>query len=104
MKIKMFVVHDSKACVYGTPMFIQSVGSAIRSFSDIANDPGSVVCKHPTDFTLFEIGLYDDQTGVAKCVEPFINHGLASDFKKGVAGPAVYNPVDVVREVSNDNN
>lgn len=82
MKLKMFSLYDSKALVYGSPMLVSTVGSALRSFGDVANDPSSVVCKHATDFVLFQIGEFDDQTGKIDSFDHFINLGLASDFKK----------------------
>lgn len=92
MKLRMYSVYDSKALVYGQPMFISSVGSAIRAFTDLCNDPQSIVCKHPTDFVLYEVGEYDDSTGVVFAKSPFVNLGLASDFKKVVKEPVIYNP------------
>lgn len=92
MKLKMYSVYDSKALVYGQPMFISAVGSALRSFADLCNDPQSLVCKHPTDFVLFEIGEYDDSTGVVTPTMPFVNLGMASDFKRVVKAPVVYEP------------
>lgn len=62
---KVFVVHDSKAEAYGMPMFMDSTGVAMRSFTDEVNrtDGQSMVAQHPEDFTLFEIGQYDEQKG-----------------------------------------
>lgn len=89
---KAFAVYDSKSLLYGSPMFINSTGAAVRSFSDVANNPDSLVCKHPTDFVLFQIGEYDDEKGVLTALVPFVNLGLASDFKKVTKAPVVYQP------------
>ena len=45
------------------PFFEQAKGLAIRAFADLVNDPSTVVGKHPQDFTLFEIGNFDQDNG-----------------------------------------
>jgi len=58
-------VFDRAVGAYGRPLFMQSKGVAIRSFSDeckrVADD--NQMNKHPQDFSLFELGTWDDQTG-----------------------------------------
>ena len=55
-------VRDIKSALYGRPFFVQSVGVAIRSFTDEVNrvDHDNMLHNHPTDFTLYQIGTYDD--------------------------------------------
>lgn len=56
----VFAVYDSAAEAYGLPFFLKSTGEAVRSFQDATNDPKSQLSKHPADFTLFEIGRYNE--------------------------------------------
>jgi hypothetical protein len=64
MKFEIFSVYDSKAETFGTPMFFGAKGQAIRAFDDQANSgPESVIFNHPGDFTLFQIGVFDSDTG-----------------------------------------
>lgn len=77
MILKVFAVFDSKASTFGHPFFCHTRGVAIRSFSDAANDSKHEFGRHAADFTLFEIGEYDDQTG------KFVN--LAAPESIGVA-------------------
>ena len=60
MKTKMFTVYDVKANAYLPPFHMQSVGEAHRSFEDTCNTPDHPFNKHPTDYTLFEVGTFDD--------------------------------------------
>ena len=60
---KMYTVFDSAAGAYLPPFYQPSRGAAVRVFRDTANDENSMIGKHPGDYTLFEIGEYDDQTG-----------------------------------------
>lgn len=71
MKYVMTVIRDSAAVVYGVPMFMASKGQAIRSFSDEVQrvDPANMLNKHPSDFELFYVGLYDDATCSFDCLD-----------------------------------
>lgn len=62
MRYTVCVVRDSAADVYGIPMFLGSVGQAIRSFSDEVQREAAdnMLYKHPEDFELYKIGEYDD--------------------------------------------
>lgn len=60
---QMCSVLDMVAQQYGRPFFVVSEGSAIRGFSDEINRKSdSVLFNHPTDFQLFHIGTFDDET------------------------------------------
>lgn len=59
MKLKMFVIFDSKAEFYMPPFYSHATGQAIRSFQDMACDPNHQIGQHPSDYTLFEIGEFD---------------------------------------------
>lgn len=80
MIIKAFAVYDTKALCYGQPFFSPTSGAAVRMFSDLANDKQSSVNKHPTDYILMEIGIYDDQNGQLSSEPQPKNLGLASDY------------------------
>ncbi len=66
MKLVLCTVKDRAADAYGRPMFVPSVGVAIRSFSDEVNrqDPDNQLFNHPDDFDLYELGEFDDNTGL----------------------------------------
>ena len=79
MKLKLFACHDSKAGAFMQPFFFQATGQAIRAFSDTVNDPKTQLNRHPADFTLFELGTFDDQTGEVETIKP-LNLGVALSF------------------------
>lgn len=70
MVTRMYSVFDAKAGVYGTPFFSPQDAMAVRAFADLANDLGTLVGKHPEDFTLFTVGHFDDETGQCSVVNP----------------------------------
>jgi hypothetical protein len=64
MKQIICTVYDRAAETYGRPMFVPSIGVAIRSFTDEINrnHGDNQLFNHPDDFDLYELGEYDDQT------------------------------------------
>ena len=66
MKLVLCSVKDRAADAYGRPMFVPSIGVAIRSFSDEINRPDvdNQLHNHPDDFDLYEFGEFDDNTGL----------------------------------------
>ena len=66
MEIKIFCVYDSKAEAFHSPFLRAYTADAIREWSDLANgvnDKNSPVCRFASDFTLFEIGVFNQRDG-----------------------------------------
>lgn len=82
MKSKVYTVYDSKVESYMNPFLMQTKGQAIRAFADSVNDEKTQFYKHPEDFTLFEIGEYDDASGVYSMHESKVSCGTALEFKQ----------------------
>lgn len=80
--MKVFSIYDSKAAYFEKPFFLRNRGEALRGWEAGANDPQASISKFPGDYTLFEIGEYDDQTGNITMYESKVNLGLASQFVK----------------------
>lgn len=83
MILKVFAIYDSKAEAYLQPFFTSTIGMAIRSFEQAANDPQTQFHRHPADFTLFNIGEYDDETGTLVSLVAKVSLGTALELKKG---------------------
>jgi hypothetical protein len=66
MKLTLCTVKDRAADAFGRPMFVRSIGEAIRSFSDEVNrkSDDNQLFNHSDDFDLFELGEFDDNTGL----------------------------------------
>lgn len=82
MKIMIYSVYDSKTGVYGQPNFLLNKGAALRAWMDAANDQSSNIGKHPGDYTMFEIGEWDDEAGTIKMHDAKINIGCALEFQR----------------------
>ena len=70
MKLQMYSIFDQAAKAFAQPFFMHNDGLAIRAFQDNANSADSQIAKHPDQFTLYNIGTYDDQTGQVDTVDP----------------------------------
>lgn len=84
MIFKIFSVYDSKVEVYSSPFFVPTKAAAIRSFNDIVNDSTSVYYAHPEDYTLFEIGSWNDATAEVDSLKTPVSLGVALEYKISV--------------------
>jgi hypothetical protein len=75
MNVKIFSVYDEKAKAYLQPFFCASAGLALRSVEHSMRDQNSPFYLYSGDFTLFEIGGFDDITGRVLELEHHINLG-----------------------------
>ena len=60
----MCSIYDNAAKAYLPPFVLPKIAMARRVFSDCINSPEHQFNKNPSDYTLFEIGLFDDNTGL----------------------------------------
>lgn len=82
MKVKLYSVFDSKTATFGQPHCMLSDAAAIRTFSDNVNSPNenNAWFKHPEDYSLFYIGIFDDESAELERVFP-VNLVTASALK-----------------------
>lgn len=81
MVIKVYNVYDSKIEAYMPPFFMRNKGEALRAWAATVNDEKSTFCAHPADFTIFEIGEYDDASGSISMYNTKVSLGTALEFK-----------------------
>jgi len=67
MQINIYSVYDEKAENFGTPFFMKNQQMAERAYGDLVNDPNSTINRHPGDYKLYDVGSFDDVTGI---IEP----------------------------------
>ncbi len=60
---KIFNIYDQKAHAYLPPFTLPTADMAIRTFADCVNSKDHAFGRHPSDYTLFEGGDYDDSNG-----------------------------------------
>lgn len=91
MKLYVFTVYDSAAEVFMHPFYMQSRATAIRAFRDTIERPDHQFAKHPADFTLMEIGTYDDSTGLFTQLQAKENLGTALEHLAAMKNEGVTN-------------
>lgn len=69
MLLHVCAVRDSAADAFGRPFVVPTLGLATRSFIDEVANPQSAFHSHPGDYTLFELGSFDDNTGKFESLE-----------------------------------
>lgn len=80
MEYKIFAVYDSKVSAYSLPYFARSRGEGIRMFTTTVSDPNTSLYKYPEDYSLMEIGVYNDELGAIVGTTGPVNLGLASEY------------------------
>ena len=80
MSMKMFIVYDSKAEAYLQPFYAQATGAGVRIFSQASSDQSHQFFKHGADYTLFEIGSFDESTGTLVIADAKVNLGTALEL------------------------
>lgn len=70
MVLRAYSIFDKKALCYHPPFFAVTDGSAVRSFSDLANDVATAIGRHPGDYSLWQVAAFDDSSGQFMVVQP----------------------------------
>ena len=83
MVYKVYSVLDEKTGAFTQPFHARTRGEAIRMFQQAVNNGSkdNMFHKHSGDYTLFELGEWDDNTGSYSMSETKVNLGLATQYK-----------------------
>lgn len=76
----IFSVHDSKAQAYLPPFYMRNKGEALRAFETTVKDTNTQFNKYPQDYTLVELGTFDENTATIETWEKPIILENASAF------------------------
>lgn len=79
MTLLAFSLYDTKTAVFSPPFFMNHLGSAMRAVEELASDKRTLVGRYPSDYHFFQIGSFDESTGVMESVPP-VNHGPVTQF------------------------
>lgn len=82
MNLVICAVKDLAADAFNRPIFVQSVGIALRSFGDevMREAIDNAMNAHPEHFVLYKLGEFDDATGLFHTAAPE-QLSLAVDYK-----------------------
>lgn len=76
--MKIFSIYDSKAEAYLQPFFADTEGVAERMAQQAANDESHMFHQHAGDYTMFQVGEWDQEKGELVGCTPRVCCGMAS--------------------------
>lgn len=62
------------------PFFLLTRSAAIRAFGDLVANPEQQISKHPEDYVLYELGVFNDDSGQVEGHDTPIYISKALDF------------------------
>lgn len=63
--LRLFSVHDLKLGAFSPPFAAANEGTALRTLTDmISNSPRHPFALHPGDYVCYEIGEFDELSGM----------------------------------------
>ena len=70
MKMHILSVYDKATAAYLQPIFTNSKGSVLRQLTDLVKDSSHPFGQHPEDYTLYDLGFWDDNAGIMLTSDP----------------------------------
>lgn len=90
MKKNLYAVIDTASGIYDGPMPLNSDAVAERGFCDAVADGQSALAKHPEDFAMVKVGVWNDGTGEVEDLQnTTIITGLEALARNRSASPKV---------------
>jgi len=81
MIYNVYSIFDSKAEAYLPPFILPKKAMALRTFSDCVNSDTHQFGANPADYTLFELGTFNDENGQFLLHRSVISCGNGLEFR-----------------------
>lgn len=65
---KFYAIKDTKADYYQAPLLFRNNGEVIRALTNTLKTGDNNLANNPEDFQLYEVGEYDEQTGLIEAL------------------------------------
>lgn len=78
----VYAIYDTGISTWFPPLFFRNKGEALRWFSETVNNAESKLSKYPSDFTLFELGTWNDDNCKFTLLSTPVSIGMAIEFVK----------------------
>jgi len=81
-KLIVLAIMDTAVAAFNRPFFVPARGAGIRAFIDEVGrkDPNNAMSMHPADFALYELGTWDEESGLFESNGIPTRIALATDF------------------------
>lgn len=73
MILKAYSLFDNKALTYHQPFYAPTDGAAVRMLGDIVTDNNTQPGRHPKDFVLYCVGVWEDGNGRFEAFSPLVH-------------------------------
>lgn len=70
MKYGVYSIYDTASGVFTAPTIDISDASAVRNFQQAIANSGSVMNFKPDDFSLYQVGMFDVESGLLEPMVP----------------------------------
>lgn len=70
MEAVLVAVRDAKMDEFGPVMTVPTIGMGERQFVDMVGDQQFAFSKHPEDYSLWDVGRYETETGHVEATFP----------------------------------
>lgn len=60
----IYSLYDKKSELYGNTFTSVNDGTAIREMQQAVSSEGSVIQKYPSDYALYKVSEWDDESGI----------------------------------------
>ena len=95
----VFSIYDAGISTWLPPLFFRNKGECLRWFIDLVNNADSKLAKHPSDYTLFELGSWDDDKCKFSLLSTPVSIGIAIEYLKAKPGDVVDGKVEDTRQL-----
>lgn len=85
--LRLYSLFDSGVGAFMKPFWSDHKANAMRSFTQVVNDksnPDNMIANHPDQFVLFELGAFDQPTGVFSSHASPLSLGNGIEYVKTV--------------------
>lgn len=67
---RLITIKDEATELFTPPVAVDTTAQALRMFADLINNPDTEHNRHPGDFDLYILGVFDPATGKIDSSEP----------------------------------
>ena len=99
MELRVYSIYDSKAGAFNTPFFMATDELAIRAAKDTVSDKETIFHRHPDDFVLYQVGVFNNTTGEVVGYSPALHVVAFVQLVEQQPLPLLDNPEAEIRKI-----
>jgi len=84
MNVNVYSIFDGKSAAFSMPFYCINDAVATRSVRELADDPATQIGRHASDFSLYRLGTFDNETATFHNEVPPVLLGTAASIREVV--------------------